>query len=544
MLDLELEHAGGIPAIQALLLLGDLECSVGRDNVGWMYAGMAMRLCYDIGLQLDTRQAGMSEREIDIRRMTLWACVIFDRYWSLFLGRPLTMKSVDLEIYTLADQFERLGSSLPAGPSRSTNTRIYEALIDLMEVAGRMVEYPEFRKTNAFETAPDQAAYFRMAALDKELHDWAARLPMDLRYTEENRKSAPFSFYLLHQQFHAALILLHRPFARYDEAAETETEEVSSLHHHFSLASRGICTKSAITIARIFWQHRQKFDGKYIFSIGMQHAGVAAMALVAALAYIPDAAARNDNMQYLEVLHAALEDMSHLNQPAERMVSVLNAVMTELRGGPIVSHHAGLQSRRASISLEAEQSTSKRRHTDSVSTEMAPPASTSRQNRGSTSSRNFSVLPQQQVTPAEMMIPSEPNEALSWANAQPNVHYQHMQPGPEPASMKQPEDRVEWKAPHMIHDNYSHMQPLPMQPNLLNTDAANLGFMFPTQDEWNVWNAASYAVPNGMLVPTFTSMPHSTTSNDPSNQDESAPQGRFVQNHNFPPSGTGGNIRG
>lgn len=244
MLDLELERPGGLPSIAALLVLGDLEVGVGRDNVGWMYAGMAMRLCYDIGLQLDTRQVGLSEREMDIRRMTLWACVIYDRYWSLFLGRPLTMKSVDLEVYSLADQFERLGTCMPAGPSRSINTRIYEALIDLMEVAGHIVEQSEFRQTNTSDSTPDQAAYFRMAALDKDLHTWAARLPADLQYTEHNRKNAPFSFYLVHQQFHAALILLHRPFARYDSADDVETQEVGSLDHHFSRASRAICTKS------------------------------------------------------------------------------------------------------------------------------------------------------------------------------------------------------------------------------------------------------------------------------------------------------------
>ena len=43
MLDLELERPGGVPSVAALLILGDSEVGVGRDNVGWMYAGMAMR---------------------------------------------------------------------------------------------------------------------------------------------------------------------------------------------------------------------------------------------------------------------------------------------------------------------------------------------------------------------------------------------------------------------------------------------------------------------------------------------------------------------
>lgn len=49
MLDYELERPGGVTSVVALLLLGDLECGVGRDNLGWLYAGLAMRLAIDIG---------------------------------------------------------------------------------------------------------------------------------------------------------------------------------------------------------------------------------------------------------------------------------------------------------------------------------------------------------------------------------------------------------------------------------------------------------------------------------------------------------------
>lgn len=162
MLDLELERPGGIPSVAALLILGDSEVGVGRDNAGWMYSGMAMRLCFDLGLHLDSRQSGMSAREVDIRRMTLWACYIYDRYWALFLGRPTSMKSADLEIYSLANQFERLGTLKPAGPEKSLNTRIYEALIDLMEIAGKITDNTEHHKHADLVESPDQSTYFHM----------------------------------------------------------------------------------------------------------------------------------------------------------------------------------------------------------------------------------------------------------------------------------------------------------------------------------------------------------------------------------------------
>ncbi|KAH7121057.1 fungal-specific transcription factor domain-containing protein [Dendryphion nanum] len=336
MLDQELERPGGIPSVVAMLLLGDLECGVGRDNLGWLYGGLAVRLAFDIGLHLDTRLSGLPEREVEIRQMTLWACVIYDKYWALFLGRPTSMKSADLEIYSLSKQFERLGTCRPAGPEKSMETQIYEALLDLMELAGKITENMDPRSQSP-ESAIDRNQYLRMAALDREFSSWYARLPEQLRWTPANIATAPFSFFLLHQQYHSSLILLHRPFAMYEDQTP-QGYEGSGPDDHFSALSRTVCTKHAIRVARIFWQHRQRFDTRQIFVTGLQHAGTAATALVAALAFIKDPNDRNNNMQYLECLSAALQDMGLTYQPASRMSVVLRAVVIELRGsGPVDS---------------------------------------------------------------------------------------------------------------------------------------------------------------------------------------------------------------
>lgn len=267
--------------------------------------------------------------------MTLWACVIYDKYWALFLGRPTSIKSADIEIYTLARQFERLGTCRPAGTERNTETLIYEALIDLMELAGRITENMDPKSQESVDT---RSQYRRMATLDRQFSTWYSKLPEQLRWTPQNVATAPFSFFLLHQQYHASVILLHRPFAMYEDDTNPDSTQppASSQRHpgsdeHFSALSRSVCTKHAIRIARIFWQHRKRFDTRQVFVTGLQHAGTAATALVAALAFLKDPNDRNNNMQYLECLSAALHDMAQTYQPAERMSTVLNAVMVELR---------------------------------------------------------------------------------------------------------------------------------------------------------------------------------------------------------------------
>jgi hypothetical protein len=39
-LDMELERLGEVPSVQALIILAELECGVGRDTQGWMISGM------------------------------------------------------------------------------------------------------------------------------------------------------------------------------------------------------------------------------------------------------------------------------------------------------------------------------------------------------------------------------------------------------------------------------------------------------------------------------------------------------------------------
>lgn len=184
------------------------------------------------------------------------------------------MKSSDLEIYNLTSQFARLGTCLPSGPSKSTETLIYEALLDLMELAGKITENMDPYQSHDPDShaTVDRNQYLRMAALDREFSSWYARLPDQLRWTPNNISTAPFSFFLLHQQYHASLILLHRPFAMYEDQSARDGLEGNGPDDHFSALSRTVCTKHAIRVARIYWQHRQRFDTKQIFITGMQHA--------------------------------------------------------------------------------------------------------------------------------------------------------------------------------------------------------------------------------------------------------------------------------
>ena len=98
---------------------------------------------------------------------------------------------------------------------------------------------------------------------------------------------------------------------------------------HYSTLSRTICFENAIRVARIFQIHRKRFDTRQIFVTGIQHAGTAATALIAAITQIRDSDQRIRPLQHLRILADALKAMSPTYQPAERMFNVLEDVLIE-----------------------------------------------------------------------------------------------------------------------------------------------------------------------------------------------------------------------
>ncbi|KAK3385399.1 fungal-specific transcription factor domain-containing protein [Podospora didyma] len=370
MMDIELERPGAIPSVQALLILADLECGVGRDSTGWMYLGMANRLAFDIGLHVGCNLGGISHTEKRIRRQVMAACVLLDRQWAVLLGRPTSIKNQDISMDLTSTGFSPLSpdiSEMPfldpgMAPSIAIEAAIHQQLFALMELAGKIADAQNTTHSAAAMSAlsgSKEAAYLHVITLDRHLQNWYRRLPEPLTWKPGNIKSAPFSFFMLHQQYHVCTILLHRPWAKYgpttlgslgafpNVTASTQLkDEATRLHAGFSHGlgrpqltgddnraslSRSMCTQHAVRVSRIFWQHRQRFNGRTICLSGIQHAGTAALALMAALAHQSAQLDHQSNLRYLQVLSTAIYDMSHTYSPAARMYHLLKNMLVDIR---------------------------------------------------------------------------------------------------------------------------------------------------------------------------------------------------------------------
>lgn len=91
----------------------------------------------------------------------------------------------------LSKNFGALISCRPSAYEKSPETKVYEVLLQLMDLVGPLCDLEVKRPTKTTD------AYFKIAALDKELNTWYNELPEDLKWTPKNIANGPPSLLLL-----------------------------------------------------------------------------------------------------------------------------------------------------------------------------------------------------------------------------------------------------------------------------------------------------------------------------------------------------------
>lgn len=205
ILDRELETPRGLTTIQAMLVMSDMECTCGRDDLAAMHIAASCRLAFDFGLNLDCAGLGVSEAETKFRKDLLRSCMIYDRAWASYLGRPTNMKLCDISSACLPDRVSN-GSNIDTSLSESTGDellssehdlhgQILDALLGLMELSTGIQEVAQPRLTPG--TIADENRLMDVAALDTKLKSWSSTLPRRLKWTPENVKKAPGLFFMM-----------------------------------------------------------------------------------------------------------------------------------------------------------------------------------------------------------------------------------------------------------------------------------------------------------------------------------------------------------
>lgn len=220
-----------INTLQALLCLSLYELGDGNASASWMLSGMAMRMGYDLGFQLNpsdwsiaegemsAQQSVIAKTDIMIRSRIYWGCYILDHFISLIMGRPVTVRKTEASIPSseMLPNAKNIDEYVfnALDPTAATNldaALTIEPLCSLGECVGALL-----KDIFSAYTSDEGASYLnkiKVAAYNQRLADWRRKLPLALRWTRSSFSRHLYNPTVMNYRlfFYIVLICLNRPF--------------------------------------------------------------------------------------------------------------------------------------------------------------------------------------------------------------------------------------------------------------------------------------------------------------------------------------------
>lgn len=198
-----------ITVLTCLLLLGLHSFGTCHGNRSWSLGGQAIRMAFALqlhkDLDYDPQKPGIQLTFVDreIRRRTMWACFMMDRFGSSGTDRPTFIKDEFLKIPLPVDEknfrldmpapTENLFGEVPdAGcveegekANAKENMGVAAYMVKTISIWGRAITYLNQggRETDAKALWEEDSEYSKLV---KEAEDMANSLPVRLQYNPEN----------------------------------------------------------------------------------------------------------------------------------------------------------------------------------------------------------------------------------------------------------------------------------------------------------------------------------------------------------------------
>ncbi|KAH7354817.1 fungal-specific transcription factor domain-containing protein [Rhexocercosporidium sp. MPI-PUGE-AT-0058] len=306
-------QAPKVTTIQAAALLSLRETATNKEALGWMYCGIATRMAFNLGLHLDCShwcETGRITKEAaELRGVVWWGCYVLDKLFNVGLGRPSTIQ--ESEISARLPSTEQSVEFGPWTTTSSTGQRIefpssyvisnVRATVQLFNITAPTLD--EIYRPSKRRLSPHVKDLLTKTHV--ALMEFQTNLPSCLRLSMSAlRPTLPHS-YLLHLQYHVAVILLHRPFI----GVRRNSLGPGDLHSNADLIHLRECTKSAQSISTIFKLYQRHYTLRRI-PISAVHCAFTASIILLLKATSLDSADRCHTISSLKILAEALTHMS------------------------------------------------------------------------------------------------------------------------------------------------------------------------------------------------------------------------------------------
>lgn len=220
-----------ICTLQALLCLSLYELGEGNASASWMLSGMAIRMGYDLGFQLNPKDWAISDpttneqelivmMDVTVRSRIYWGCYIFDNFVSLVMGRPVTVRKSEALIPSSEhlpnseniDDFVFQPSSGPHSVANVDPSATISHLCSLSECAGSLLS--EIFSMEAEEEGMAYMTRQKVIEHNQFLSSWRRGLPSAMKWTKASLKRQTYNPTLMNFRlfYYVVLICLNRPF--------------------------------------------------------------------------------------------------------------------------------------------------------------------------------------------------------------------------------------------------------------------------------------------------------------------------------------------
>ena len=229
-------------------------------------------------------QGKLSTAEARFRHTLFLGAFVFDKLWSLYLGRPSA-----IPVHILEAAHTRSVASGWSGP------------LTLESWIGLCLDMSEVTDILNSSSPLDLAAKERLTDLDARIHQRSEALPPSLMLHEDRVAELPVHAYGLYIQFNGLRIVLHRLLSKATahEATQRHSPGMPSSESDQLEQSRAIMHESAVCIARLVFAYQQICGIENAITIMLDNVYVAAAVLIShVLRLLPqDAAATSSSIQ-------------------------------------------------------------------------------------------------------------------------------------------------------------------------------------------------------------------------------------------------------
>lgn len=227
-----------ITTVQALFCLAFYELGKGHTQLAWYFSGLAIRVGYDMGFQLDpevwitadddivTGRTKLTKSELRIRSRIYWGCFVADHLISLLLGRTTSL-SVSNSTIPESDELPEIEG---VEDFRFASQHVLQVSLPLknMVILSRIVQI--FTTKIFIETLETDQKVAHLVKFNLKVFNWRQSLPDFLKWSKEKLRDHEVStdptisyFWYL---YYIVLLTFNKPFIEDCEESKTVVGEL------------------------------------------------------------------------------------------------------------------------------------------------------------------------------------------------------------------------------------------------------------------------------------------------------------------------------